>query len=314
MQKKFSLAALAFLALPISHAGATPTHGSLPVGEDTIIVDRNELIDVLRGVAASEMRRWHRSARSSSQYESAKGYRPYQQGETMPVYNTVSKQVEYIPVYVPRYTRQQPYLPYESVQNSLSKSAKDNESKQTERLQKQIDELQKQIETLGKTVQDPAIKQQMSSLADRLNTIRAEKDTVAISNALAENESANAIEQQSDESAQVSKTVLFDTNILQVFFEISSNQLTNEATRTLKTVAGMLKENRNLKVELTGFSSKDGPKAFNRNLAMRRMKSVKDFLLHNGVKAHQISTMSYGIDKKSDMSTYARRVELCISL
>ena len=154
----------------------------------------------------------------------------------------------------------------------------------------------------------------MSSLADRLNTIRAEKDTVDISNTLAENESANAIEQQSDESAQVSKTVLFDTNIRQVFFEISSNQLTNEATRTLKTVAGMLKENRNLKVELTGFSSKDGPKAFNRNLAMRRMKSVKDFLLHNGVKAHQISTMSYGIDKKSDMSTYARRVELCISL
>ena len=76
----------------------------------------------------------------------------------------------------------------------------------------------------------------------------------------------------------------------------------------------MMRENRDLKVELTGFSSKDGPKAFNRDLAMRRMKSVKDFLLHNGVDARQISAMSYGIDKQSDMSTYARRVELCVSL
>lgn len=314
MQKKYSLAALAFLALPISHAGASPTRGSLPVGEDTIVVDRNELTDALRRVAASEMRRWHRPATSPSPYESAKGYRPCQQGETTPIYNTVSKQVEYIPVYVPRYTRQQLYLTYEPAQNSLSKSVKDNEHQQTERLQKQIDELRKQVETLGKTVQDSAIKQQMDSLEERLNTIRAEKDTVVISNNLVGNEAENVIERHADEPGQASRTALFDTNIRQVFFEISSNQLTNEATRTLKTVAEMMRENRDLKVELTGFSSKDGPKAFNRDLAMRRMKSVKDFLLHNGVDARQISAMSYGIDKLSDMSTYARRVELRVSL
>ena len=60
--------------------------------------------------------------------------------------------------------------------------------------------------------------------------------------------------------------------------------------------------------------SKDGSAAYNSNLAMRRMNSVKQYLLDNGVQQEQIMPLSYDIDKKSDMKTYARRVELCMVL
>lgn len=54
MQKKYYLAALAFLALPITYADATPVVSVAPAADDTIIVDRDELMDVLRRVSTSE--------------------------------------------------------------------------------------------------------------------------------------------------------------------------------------------------------------------------------------------------------------------
>ena len=64
MLKKYGLATLAFLTLPISYTGAAPILGAAPAADDTIVVDRNELMEVLRGVAASEMRNQYRPKRN----------------------------------------------------------------------------------------------------------------------------------------------------------------------------------------------------------------------------------------------------------
>ena len=310
MMKKYGLATLAFLALPFSYTSAAPVMGAAPAADDTIVVDRNELMEVLRGVAASEMRNQYRPKRNVKRQRRGHNYRPSQPGQTVPVYNSSARRVEYIPMYAPQNGTQPIYPPYPPVQNLRPEKAESENSTQTEQLQEQINQLQKQIETLSSTVQDPAVRQQVDSMARQLNNFRAQKDTVMM--AAPQEESTQNHEQV--QPAQPAKIAPFDTNIRQVFFEISSDALSKEAKHTLDDLANALKNNRKLKAELTGFSSPDGPKAFNRDLAMRRMNSVRTYLLKKGVHANQVSSLSYGIDKHSEMNTYARRVEVCFSL
>ena len=310
MMKKYGLATLAFLALPFSYTSAAPVMGAAPAADDTIVVDRNELMEVLRGVAASEMRKQYRPNRNVRRQRRGYNYRPSQPGQTVPVYNSSARRVEYIPMYAPQNGTQPIYPPYPPVQNLRPDNAESDNSTQTEQLQEQINQLQKQIETLSSTVQDPAVRQQVDSMARQLNNFRAQKDTVMM--AAPQKESTQNHEQV--QPAQPAKIAPFDTNIRQVFFEISSDALSKEAKHTLDELANALKNNRKLKAELTGFSSQDGPKAFNRDLAMRRMNSVRTYLLRKGVHANQVSALSYGIDKHSEMNTYARRVEVCVSL
>lgn len=310
MMKKYGLATLAFLALPFSYTSAAPVMGAAPAADDTIVVDRNELMEVLRGVAASEMRKQYRPKRNVRRQRRGYNYRPSQPGQTVPVYNSSARRVECIPMYAPQNGTQPIYPPYPPVQNLRPENAESENSTQTEQLQEQINQLQKQIETLSTTVQDPAVRQQVDSMARQLNNFRAQKDTVMM--AAPQEESTQNHEQV--QPAQPAKIAPFDTNIRQVFFEISSDALSKEAKHTLDELANALKNNRKLKAELTGFSSPDGPKAFNRDLAMRRMNSVRTYLLKKGVHANQVSSLSYGIDKHSEMNTYARRVEVCVSL
>lgn len=314
MQKKYYLAALAFLALPIMYADATPVVSVAPAADDTITVDRDELIDVLRRVATSEKRNQNRQMRNMRQQTRGRSYRQISPGQTIPVYNSSSRRVEYIPVYVPQVGRTQGFQPNMPTQNLQPNSSDAKESQEVKQLQEQIDQLQKQIEVLSQTVKDPTLRQQVESMAKQQNALRAKKDTIMMKAPV-----NNPTEQCCQEKAPVEpahpvKVTPFDTNLRQVFFEISSNQLSKEAEHTLDAVVDVLKNNRNLKVELTGFSSKDGPKAFNKDLAMQRMNSVRSYLINHGVNTNQISALSYGIDKKSEMKTYARRVELCISL
>lgn len=310
MMKKYGLATLAFLALPFSYTSAAPVMGAAPAADDTIVVNRNELMEVLRGVAASEMRNQYRPNRNVRRQRRGYNYRPSQPGQTVPVYNSSARRVEYIPMYVPQNGTQPIYPPYPPIQNLRPENAESDNSTQTEQLQEQINQLQKQIETLSTTVQDPAVRQQVDSMARQLNNFRAQKDTVMMVAPQEESTQNHELVQP----AQPVKVAPFDTNIRQVFFEISSDALSKEAKHTLDDLANTLKSNRKLKAELTGFSSPDGPKAFNRDLAMRRMNSVRTYLLRKGVHANQVSALSYGIDKHSEMNTYARRVEVCVSL
>lgn len=314
MMKKYGLATLAFLALPFSYTSAAPVMGAAPAADDTIVVDRNELMEVLRGVAASEMRKQYRPTRNARPQRRGYNYRPSRPGQTVPVYNSSARRVEYIPMYAPKNGTQPIYPPYPPVQNLMPENAESENSTQTEQLQEQINQLQKQIETLSSTVQDPAVKQQIDSMARQLNNFRVQKDSVIMAAPFEETATESAQNHELVQSAQTAKIAPFDTNIRQVFFEISSDALSKEAKHTLDELANALKNNRKLKAELTGFSSQDGPKAFNRDLAMRRMNSVRTYLLKKGVHANQVSALSYGIDKHSEMNTYARRVEVCVSL
>lgn len=314
MLKKYGLATLALLALPVFHAGAAPITGAAPAADDTIVVDRNELMDVLRGVAAREMRKQHRPAGYARPRPGRYNYQPSRQEQTVPVYNFSSRSVEYLPVYVPQNGARPVYPPYPTARNLKPENNETENAAQTARLQEKINELQKQIETLSAAVRDSAVRQRVDSMARRLNDLHARKDTVLMAAPLVASFTKSAQNAEPAHMRQTTSAAPFDTNTRQVFFEISSDALSREAMQTLDELADALKSNHELTAELTGFSSQDGPKAFNRGLARRRMNSVRNYLMKMGVRASQVTALSYGIDKHSQMKTYARRVEVCVSL
>ncbi len=310
MQIKHSLAALAFLILSTISVGATPVQNVAPTSNDndTIVVNRNDLIDILKGVAVREIKRQHSSMAQPIGANKVYG-NTYRESSTIPVYNTVTHSVEYIPVYVPKYV---------GGGNNYAPNAPSN-NRELNKLQKQIDKLQEQIEMLTKPMKDAKLRQQLDSLSMRINNLKLASKPI-----LADSVEGAFKEQSTQDNLLGEKLLecchndnnltLFSTNLRQVFFNVSSTQLTTEAQQTLQSIIKVLKCNHKIKVELRGFASKDGSAAYNSNLAMRRMNSVKQYLLDNGVQQEQITSLSYDIDKKSDMKTYARRVELCMVL
>lgn len=315
MQKKHRCIIVAFLALLGTYASAKPTNRLTLDTNDTITVDKNELIEVLRNVAISEIKKHQQHKHYVDKQGRYNTYLPTQKGQTIPVYNSVSKQIEYIPVYLPTYKAKDTYQPQYIVNTANDRAIK--------QLQKQIEQLQKQITAINKTVTDSVVKLQIDSLANIVNSFRTQRDTIVLKTTKAESTPKTMVETNTQSTLANEDTttttlpnniVTFDTQLRQVFFPISSAQLSYEAKTTLLFVAKLLKSNRGLKVELTGFASKEGNKTFNIKLAMKRINSVRQFLRFHGVHTQQISTTAYGIDKYADMPSYARRVELCISL
>lgn len=314
MQKKQRVAIVTFLALLVTYASAKPANRLTLDTNDTITVDKTELIEALRNVAISEIKKHQQHKHYVDKQGRYNTYLPTQQGQTIPVYNSVSKRVEYIPVYLPTYKDKDTYQP-----QYIVNTANDEAIKQ---LQKQIEQLQKQITTINKTVTDSVVRLQIDSLANIVNSFRTQRDTIVLKTTKAESTPKTLVETNTQKTLTDADTttvlpnniVTFDTQLRQVFFPVSSAQLSYEAKTTLLFVAKLLKSNREMKVELTGFASKEGNKTFNIKLAMKRINSVRQFLCFHGVHTQQISTIAYGIDKYADMPSYARRVELCISL
>jgi OOP family OmpA-OmpF porin len=79
-----------------------------------------------------------------------------------------------------------------------------------------------------------------------------------------------------------------------VNFEYNSAALTVASNAPLDTVADGLKKHQRVKVEIQGHSDSTGGLAYNMKLSQRRADSVRDYLVHSGVNADQLTTKGYG--------------------
>ena len=79
-----------------------------------------------------------------------------------------------------------------------------------------------------------------------------------------------------------------------VHFSYDSSDLDSAARDALTKNVGWLRQNRNAKVELEGHCDSRGTIEYNLGLGAKRAKSVKDFLVGQGVEGDRISTISYG--------------------
>jgi len=103
-----------------------------------------------------------------------------------------------------------------------------------------------------------------------------------------------------------------------VNFLTSSDQLTEESKKVLNDVGVVLNKNKDLAVELAGYTDNRGNPKFNDKLSKLRALSVKAYLVLKGVDAERMKAKGYGDDspiasnETADGRSKNRRVELHI--
>ena len=96
----------------------------------------------------------------------------------------------------------------------------------------------------------------------------------------------------------VEEVVLSDDN---VHFGFDRAELSAEAKQALDQVADKLKqENKNVYIEIQGFTDNSGPASYNLKLGEARAEAVMRYLnMNDGVPLHRMNTISYGSEKPS---------------
>lgn len=108
------------------------------------------------------------------------------------------------------------------------------------------------------------------------------------------------VEADDNGCVRIEKVVLRGVN-----FATGSAKLLPAASETLKAVAGAMKANPKIEVEVGGHSDSVGEEAKNQALSERRAKAVKDFLVKEGVDEDRLSTKGYGEEQPADTNDTA---------
>ena len=82
-----------------------------------------------------------------------------------------------------------------------------------------------------------------------------------------------------------------------VFFATNKSSLTTAARETLRKQATYLRKNKNLNVTVEGHADERGTREYNLALGERRANAVRDYLMSLGVKAGDVSVISYGKER-----------------
>ncbi|MFN6946497.1 MAG: OmpA family protein, partial [Cytophagaceae bacterium] len=82
-----------------------------------------------------------------------------------------------------------------------------------------------------------------------------------------------------------------------IFFGSNEFQLQKESYTELERLSDMIKQNKKIKVEISGHTDNTNTYDFNMDLSQKRANSVKEYLLSQGVKKNQIIAKGYGYTK-----------------
>jgi hypothetical protein len=79
-----------------------------------------------------------------------------------------------------------------------------------------------------------------------------------------------------------------------VFYEIDSWELKDESMTELNHLAELLSANKNLVMEIGGYTDSTGSKAYNLNLSEKRALSVVNYLVKKGISSDRLTYKGYG--------------------
>jgi outer membrane protein OmpA-like peptidoglycan-associated protein len=103
--------------------------------------------------------------------------------------------------------------------------------------------------------------------------------------------SENAIELFID----LEKIMLGNTVVLNnIFFDTDKYDLKDESKQELNKLLIFLKENRNIKIEISGHTDNIGDSKHNMILSENRAKSVCDYLISNSIDKSRLTYKGYG--------------------
>lgn len=101
-----------------------------------------------------------------------------------------------------------------------------------------------------------------------------------------------------------------------VYFDFDQYTLSNKSIQTLRSIAQVMEDNKDLEITVSGHADERGTREYNLALGQRRGEAVRDYLLLNGVSKNRITVKSYGEEyplvKGSNESSWAknRRAEI----
>lgn len=104
-----------------------------------------------------------------------------------------------------------------------------------------------------------------------------------------------------------------------IFFANNSSDLLAESFVELNTLAELLKNNPNLKVEIGGHTDDVGGEEYNLKLSQKRAEAVKSYLVEKGTAPQRLSCRGYGFSKpitdnsSEDLRAMNRRTEIRIT-
>lgn len=102
-----------------------------------------------------------------------------------------------------------------------------------------------------------------------------------------------AIELNSAEQQRVEEVEVKD----RIFFGYDSFTLNDESKKILNTQAEWLRSDLNINITIEGHADERGTREYNIALGEKRAKSVKDYLVSNGVTANRIKIVSFGKER-----------------
>jgi hypothetical protein len=83
-----------------------------------------------------------------------------------------------------------------------------------------------------------------------------------------------------------------------VFYEIDSWQLKEESMAELNNLVDLLKENKNLDMEIGGYTDSTGTEKYNMGLSEKRALSVVNYLIKMGISSNRLKYKGYGNTSK----------------
>jgi len=102
-----------------------------------------------------------------------------------------------------------------------------------------------------------------------------------------------------------------------IYFDHNEARLKSESFNELNGIVAYLKDNQNIRAEISGHTDNIGPKDYNENLSLRRARAVVNYLIDNGIEANRLQAKGYGEtqplvsnDDERDGREINRRIEL----
>ena len=85
-----------------------------------------------------------------------------------------------------------------------------------------------------------------------------------------------------------------DNTVSSIYFRTGSSDIELHYNEQLESIASLVKQMTNAKVEITGYSDRTGDPSRNLNLSQQRSDSVKSFLIGMGIDNASIATLAHG--------------------
>jgi len=92
-----------------------------------------------------------------------------------------------------------------------------------------------------------------------------------------------------------------EINLDNIYYDLDKANIREDAKPTLLDLAAVLKENPQIRIQLSSHTDCRGPVTYNQNLSQRRAQSAVDYLISQGISPDRLQAKGYGASRPADI-------------